>query len=320
MGSQVVVREGSRSEVVKSRKRGSLSGLRRSEAIAGYLFLLPNLLGFVTFSLFPFAAALVLAFTHWDLGSTPELVGLVNFSKMMKDDLFRKTLLNTCYYTFVAVPTGVFVAFCLALLINRKMRGVLMFRFTYFVPHVTLTVAAAIIWQWIYQPEFGLINYLLSLIGIEGPRWLYDSRWAMPAIIIMSNWHGIGTAMLIFLAGLQGIPAELYEAAIVDGASGWQQLTRITIPLISPATFFVLTTSFIGAFQGFDQFYIMTQGGPAFSTTTLVLYIFNNGFQYFKMGYASGMAAVLFLCILAFTTIQWWVARSWVYGFEVEQA
>lgn len=195
------------------------------------------------------------------------------------------------------------------------MRGVFAFRLIYFLPHVTLTVAAAIVWAWIYHPEFGLINYLLGLIGIEGPNWLFNSKSAMPALIIMSNWKGIGYAMLIFLAGLQGIPQELYEAAIMDGANGWYRLLKITIPMLSPTTFFVLTTSFIGAFQGFDQFYIMTQGGPSFATTTLVLHIFNNGFSYFKMGYASAMAFVLFLCILLITLVQWTSARTWVHGF-----
>jgi len=297
-------------------RRGSWSGLSRKRAIAGYLFLLPNFLGFAVFSVFPIGAALVLTFTDWDLASTPSFNGLANFSTMVKDSLFRQVLGNTVYYTFVAVPTGVLLAFVLALMINRKMWGVLIFRVVYFAPQVTLVVAAALIWQWIYHPEFGLINYLLGLVGIQGPRWCYDSTWAMPAVIIMSNWRGIGYSMLIFLAGLQGIPAELYEAALVDGASPWRQLLHITIPMLSPTTFFVLTTSLIGAFQGFDQFYILTQGGPANSTTTLVMYIFNNGFQYFKMGYAASMAAVLFVIILVITLIQWRLARTWVYGFS----
>jgi len=297
-------------------KRRKLTGLSRKRAITGYLFLLPNFLGFAIFSIFPIGAALVLTFTDWDLASTPSFNGLANFGTMLKDSLFRQVLGNTIYYTFVAVPTGVLLAFVLALMINRKMWGVLIFRVVYFAPQVTLVVAAALIWQWIYQPEFGLINYMLSLVGIQGPRWIYDSAWAMPAVIIMSNWRGIGYSMLIFLAGLQGIPPELYEAAVVDGASPWRQLLHITIPMLSPTTFFVLTTSLIGAFQGFDQFYILTQGGPANSTTTLVMYIFNNGFQYFKMGYAASMAAVLFVIILAVTLINWGLARKWVYGFS----
>jgi len=302
--------------VAPGRKKGALSGLRRQEAIAGYLFLLPNLLGFLAFSLFPIGAALLLMFTGWDLASSPQFAGLENFRLMAKDSIFIKSLFNTFYYSFVAVPTGVLAAFCLALLINRKMRGVLTFRIIYFLPHITLSVAAAIVWAWIYHPEFGLVNYLLSQIGIQGPMWLEDSRWAMPAVIIMSNWKGIGYAMLVFLAGLQGIPGELYEAATLDGANGWQQIRHITVPMLSPTTFFILTTSLIGAFQSFDQFYIMTRGGPSYSTTTVVLWLYNNAFQYFKMGYAAAMAGALFLCILTITLIQWRVAKAWVYGFE----
>lgn len=305
------------SSQVKGRRRRASAwrGLRGQEISAGYLFLLPNFLGFLSFSLFPIGAALLLVFTSWDLASTPKFAGLHNFSLMAKDSIFIKSLFNTFYYSFVAVPTGVFTAFWLALLMNRKMRGVLIFRVIYFLPHVTLGVAAAIVWAWIYHPEFGLVNYLLAQIGIQGPMWLEQSRWAMPAVIIMSNWRGIGYAMLVFLAGLQGIPEELYEAATLDGANGWQQLRHITVPMLSPTTFFILTTSLIGAFQSFDQFYIMTRGGPSYSTTTVVLWLFNNAFQYFKMGYAAAMAGVLFLCILTITLIQWRVARSWVYGF-----
>ena len=293
----------------------SLKGLRRKEAIAGYTFLIPNLIGFLTFSVFPILAALYLAFTNWDLATTPAFSGLENIFNMFEDELFWKALRNTFYFAGVAVPSGIFMAFWLAILVNRPMPGVFAFRLIYFLPHITLTVAAAIIWAWIYHPEFGLINYFLSFLGIQGPNWLFNSTWAMPAIIIMSNWKGIGYAMLIFLAGLQGIPAELYEAATVDGANSWQQLRHITVPMLSPTTFFVLVTSFIGAFQGFDQFYIMTQGGPAFATTTLVLHIFNNGFTYFNMGYASSMATVLFMVIMTITLIQWRVAKSWVHGF-----
>ena len=292
-----------------------LSGLQRKEELAGYLFILPNLIGFLVFLVFPILAAVYLTFTEWELSSAPAFTGLANFRAMIGDDIFLKAFGNTFYYAFVAVPTGVFLAFVVALGVNRPMRGVFAFRLIYFLPHVTLTVAAAIVWAWIYHPEFGIINYLLSLIGIQGPNWLFNSKSAMPALIIMSNWKGIGYAMLIFLAGLQGVPAELYEAAVMDGANGWYRLVKITIPMLSPTTFFVLTTSFIGAFQGFDQFYIMTNGGPSFATTTLVLHIFNNGFRYFKMGYASSMAFVLFLCILLITLIQWTSARTWVHGF-----
>ena len=222
-------------------------------------------------------------------------------------------------YTLGAVPIGVFIAFWLALLLNRKMRGVVFFRTVFFLPYVTLTVAIAIVWAWIYHPELGLVNYLLGFVGIDGPRWLQSTTWAMPAIIIMSNWKGIGYAMLIFLAGLQAIPQDLQEAATIDGASAFQRLRHITVPLLAPTTFFILVTSFIAAMQAFDQFYVMTQGGPAYATTTLVMYIFQNGFEWFQMGYAATVAVVLFASIFAITALQWRFARSWAYGHEIDR-
>jgi multiple sugar transport system permease protein len=301
-----------------SELRRAFSGLQREESTAGYLFILPNLLGFLAFSLLPIAFAAYITMTDWNLSKPPIFVGGQNFVTLVKDDLFWKTLWNTAYYTFVAVPTGVFIAFWLAVLMNRKMRGVIVLRTIYFLPQITLTVAAAVVWSWLYHPELGLFNYLLDKIGIEGPRWLQSTTWAMPAIIIMGNWHGIGFAMLILLAGLQGIPEEYYEAAEIDGGNAWQRLRFITVPLLTPTIFFVVVTSLIGAFQGFDQFYVMTNGGPAKATTTLVLYIFQNGFTFFKMGYGSALAFVLFVCILLITLVQWWLANRWVYGFQRE--
>jgi len=179
----------------------------------------------------------------------------------------------------------------------------------------SLSVAAAIVWLWVYHPEVGFLNLLLSKVGIEGPRWLLNRYTAMPSLILMGWWKGIGFAMLIFLAGLQGIPAELYEAATMDGANSRQRFFSITIPMLSPALFFVMVTSIIGAFQGFDVFYLMTRGGPANVTTTMVLHIYNNGFLYLKMGFASAMAMVLFGTIMLFTVLQWGFAKNWVHGF-----
>jgi len=296
--------------------RRAFSGLQGEETRAGYLFILPNLLGFMVFSLFPIVFALYITFTEWNLSKPPAFVGFANFITLWNDPLFWKTFFNTAYYTFVAVPTGVFIAFWLAILMNRKMPGIIFFRTIYFLPQITLTVAAAIVWSWLYQPEFGLFNYLLGLVGIDGPNWLSSTRWAMPAIIIMGNWQGMGFAMLIMLAGLQGVPNELYEAAEIDGANSWQSLRYITVPLMTPTIFFVVVTSLIGAFQGFDQFQIMTQGGPAKSTTTLVMYIYQNGFSFFKMGYGSALAFALFVTILIITFVQWQLANRWVYGFQ----
>lgn len=296
--------------------RSAFTGLRRSETIAGYIFILPNFLLFLAFTLFPIGFAFYLTFTDWDLSGASRYVGFANFAKMFADSLFWKTAGNTFYYTFVAVPTGVFVAFWLAVMMNRQIWGRITYRTLYFLPHVTLTAASALVWNWIYHPDLGLLNYLLGRIGIVGPPWLHSTTWAMPSVIIMSNWMGIAPAILIILAGLQGIPSELLEAAEIDGAGAWQKMRSVTLPLLTPAIFFVVVTSLIGAMQTFTQFYIMTQGGPAYATTPLVLYIFRNAFEFYKMGYAASIAIALFAVILVITIIQWRVAKTWVYGFE----
>jgi multiple sugar transport system permease protein len=298
--------------------RQAFTGIRREETISGYLFILPNFIGFIVFMLFPILFGFYIMFTDWNLSAERQFIGLKNFETLVKDRLFWKSLVNSIYYSFIAVPTGIFIAFWLALALNRKLRGMILFRTLFFLPQITLTVAAATVWRWIYQPEVGLINYLLGLIGIEGPNWIHSTSWAMPSVIIMSNWQGVGFAMLILLAGLQGIPDELYEATALDGANGWQQLRFVTLPMLSPALFFVIVTSLIGAFQSFDQFFVLTNGGPADATTTLTLYIFNNAFKFFKMGYGAALAAVLFLLILVITIVQWYVGKRWVFGFNGE--
>ena len=296
----------------------AFTGLRRGETIAGYLFLAPNFIGFIIFLLFPICFAFFIMLTDWSLAKPPQFVGLENFETMVNDRLFWKSLGNSFYYTFVAVPTGIFIAFWLALALNRKMRGIIFFRTVYFLPQITLTVAAATIWRWIYQPEIGMINHMLDWFGIDGPKWIHDTQWAMPSVIIMSNWQGIGFAMLILLAGLQGIPEEYYEAASIDGASGWQRMRYVTLPMLTPALFFVVVTSLIGAFQSFDQFFVLTQGGPAHATTPLTLYIFQNAFTFFKMGYGAALASVVFVIILIITIVQWRLARRWVIGFDID--
>lgn len=277
----------------------------RAEARAGYLFLLPNFLGFLAFSLIPIGICLGLTFTQWNLILPPKFIAGTNYTDMVSDTLFWKTLGNTIYYTVGAVPIAIFIAFWLALLLNRGMRGVKFFRTVYFLPYVTLTVAIAIVWSWLYNPDLGLVNYILGLVGVDGPAWLQDPSWAMPAVIIMSNWKGIGYPMLIFLAALQGVPEEYYESATLDGASWLQRIRHVTVPTIAPATFYIVVISFIGAMQGFDQFYVMTQGGPAYSTTTIVMYIYQQGFQWFDMGYAATLAMVLFALIALVTAVLW---------------
>jgi len=274
---------------------------------------MPNFLGFVLFSLVPLFASVALTFTKWNMVDAPKFAGADNYLTLVSDKLFWKTLGNAAYYTIVAVPIAVFLAFWLALLLNRSMRGMKFFRTVFFLPYVTLTVAIAIVWSWIYNPDLGLINYVLGLLGIDGPQWLESTTWAMPAVIIMSDWQGIGYPLLIFLAALQGVPEEYYDSARVDGASWLQQVRHVTVPMVAPATFFILVTSFIGAMQGFDQFYIMTQGGPAYSTTTIVMYIYQQGFQWFNMGYAATLAVALFLAIFLITIVGWRIGTSRVH-------
>jgi multiple sugar transport system permease protein len=283
--------------------------MRIRETIAGYLFLFPNFFGFLAFSFIPIIISFLLTFTRWDLASSPQFIGVKNYLDLVTDGLFWKYLWNTFYYAGLTVPLTIIVGFSLAYLLNRKIRGVIFFRTIYFLPSVTLIVAVAVIWSWLYNADFGLINFVLDKLGISGPNWLQSKTWAMPAIIIMGVWKGSGYSMLIYLAGLQSIPEEYYEASEIDGAGWWQQIRHITIPLIFPTTFFILVTSTIGAIQGFDQFYVMTRGGPAGATTTLVYYIFQNAFEWFNMGYAATAAAILFVIIMIITLLQWRFAK-----------
>lgn len=276
------------------------------------VFLLPNLLGFLVFILGPVIASFGLSFTNWDLLTQVKWAGFKNYQTLLSDQIFWKVLWNNIYYTVGTVPIGIVISLFLAIALNQKIKGVKVFRAIYFLPVISSTVAVAVVWQWLYNPEFGLLNYLLHLLGIDGPKWLTSTTWAMPAVMISSIWKGLGFNMLLFLAGLQGIPQIYYEAAQIDGASWWRQFRNITIPLLSPTTFFVVVMSIINSFQVFDQIYIMTGGGPARSTSVLVHYLYQNAFQYFKMGYASAIAYVLFFLVFIVTLIQLQRSKKWV--------
>ena len=279
------------------------------EALWGYFFLLPNILGFLIFTLGPVLAALFISLTEWDAITAPRFVGVANYSRLLlQDETFRKVLVNTVYYTGFSVPCGTVLALALALLLNQKLRGVLVYRTVYFLPVISSMVGVALVWQWLYNAEYGLINQFLFNLGITGPKWLASTRWAMPAVIIMSVWKGLGYNIVIFLAGLQDVPQFLYEAAELDGANGWQKLRNVTLPMLYPTTFFVIVMSIIGSFQAFDQVYVMTGGGPARATSVIVHYLYQSAFQYFEMGYASAMAYVLFVIIFVVTLVQ--VRRS----------
>jgi multiple sugar transport system permease protein len=286
---------------------------REHEGFAAFLFLLPSLVGFLVFTAIPVGAAFVLAFYDYDLLLGASFAGLENFKRLLSDDVFISSFLNTLYFVGATVPLTVVLGLAAAMLANQALRGVVIFRSVFLLPYVMVTVAVALVWKWIFLPDAGLLNTSLGLFGIKGPAWLTSQTWAMPALIIMSVWKFFGYNMVLFLAGLQNIPEHLYEAAKIDGANRWRRFISITLPMLSPVTFFVVVISVINSFQVFDQALVMTNGGPGHATTTLVLYIYQQGFQSFDMGYASAIALVLFASVFVFTAVQFWYQRRWVH-------
>ena len=290
------------------------SKLSKREAKFGYIFISPWLLGFLMFVVIPIIASLYLSFTNYELfKSGTSWVGLKNYMELLTQDrLFWKSLYNTIYFTVFSVPLGIAVALILALLLNRKLFGITIYRTIFYLPAVTSGVALSLLWVWLFEPNYGLINVILGKIGVQGPGWISDLLWAKPALILMSLW-GIGGIMVILLAGLQGVPEQLYEAAELDGANWWQKFVHVTFPMISPVIFFNLIMGVIGAFQYFTQAYVMTGGGPVDSTLFYVLYLFRQGFLLLRMGYASAMAWILVIITLILTIVQFKLASSWVY-------
>lgn len=277
-----------------------------------YLLLLPWLIGFLVFHLGPILGAFAFSVNDFHFTQGFTWVGLRHYQDLLADPLVFKTLINTIYYTVGSVGLGLIIAFALANLLNQKMRGINIFRTIFFLPSVITGVAVIMLWGLIFNSEFGMLNAVLAWFGIDGPAWLQDQRWAMPAVILMSLWN-IGWMMLVFLAGLQSIPQELYKAAEIDGAGGWARLRYITIPLISPVTFFLLIINLIASFQVFTPTYILTRGGPNNATMTISLLIFLAAFQWNRMGFASALAVVLFIIILLVTAVQFMLAGRWVY-------
>ncbi len=283
------------------------------EALWGYIFVGPWIIGFLVFTLGPVITSFGLSFADYELLTPPQWVGIKNYTELLtRDRLFLVSLYNTIYYTLFSVPLGIVLAFLLALLLNVRLPGMNFFRTVFYLPSVTSGVAVSLLWIWLFNPQYGLINYLLRSIGLPAPGWLVDPTWAKPAFILMSLW-GVGGTAVIFLAGLQGIPDSLYEAAMIDGANVWQKFWHVTVPMMTPVVFFNVVMGIIGSFQVFTSAYIMTSGGPQDSTLFYVLYLFRQGFQLLRMGYAAAMAWILFIIMVILTLLQFRLSEKWVY-------
>jgi len=265
---------------------------------------------FLIFAVVPMLFACYLSFTSFKFTSAPVWTGLRNLEILSQDRVFKIALRNTAIYTLGVVPTGMALSLLVALLMNQKIRGIVVFRMAYYLPVVTSTVASAVVWMWMFAVDVGVLNAMLESVGLPPQKWLLDTRLALPSLMFMSVWHGLGYSMIIYLAALQGIPAHLYEAAEIDGAGAWHKFSGVTLPLLKATTFFIFVTSVIGSFQVFGSVFVMTQGGPGYATTTMVHQIYLNAFRYLRMGYGASEALVLFAIIFALSMINWFFLRS----------
>ena len=283
--------------------------------ITGYLFIGPNIIIFLLFTIIPIIFSLIISFSNWDYTQGFSNINFnmgMNYVNMWKDEWFIKSLINTVVYSATLVPITVFLALIISVLVDKYVIGKTPVKLALFMPYISNIVAISIVWVVMYSP-YGPITQFLKSIGIKNPpQWLGDTHWALAGIIIMSIWAGIGYAVLIYTSAIQSLPEELYEAAKIDGANGIQRFTKITIPMLSPTTFFLITTTLIGSFQVFGQIYIMTKGGPGTSTHVLVYYIYTSAFTFFKMGYAASMSWILFIILFLVTIVQWKFQDKWV--------
>ena len=279
---------------------------------------LPAILGFFIWQIGPMIANFVISFTEWGVGSSPKFIGFANYKKLFFDDfIFKKSIGVTFYFAIGSVIASGITAFIVALLLNQQIKFKPIFRTVYFLPAIIPLVASSTIWMWLFNPNFGLLNHLLELLGLPGSEWIYGEATAVPSLILMTMWS-MGQTMIIFLAGLQGIPRQLYEAVEIDGGGWWARFAHVTIPMMTPTIFFHIVMGLIGSFQAFVQPYLMTQGGPNYATMFTVYYIYNNAFFYQRMGYASAIATILFLIILGFTLLIFATSNRWVY-YEVNK-
>ena len=291
------------------RRGGPLAG----ESKWAVLFLAPTLVGLAVLSAGPILATFVIGLTKWDLLTPPAFVGVDNFTKLAGDDRFLRALQNTFFFTATSVPIGIVIALGLALALNQRIRGIAWIRTAYFLPVVTSTIAVALVWQWIYSPNEGLLNQVIGLAGIAPQKWLVDPVLALPAIVAMSIWQGLGVNVIIFLAGLQAIPEELLDAASVDGAGRWGRFRSVVLPLLTPSMFFTGVLALISSFQVFDQIFVLQRPRPTEATITVVYFIYESGFKFFRMGYASAASWVLFLIVAVFSAIYFRLQRRWVH-------
>jgi len=287
--------------------------LRKFETKWGIALALPGITGYFLWVLGPTVAAIFMSFTDWSIAGKPQWIGWENYANLFSDFIFKKSLFVTFYYAIGSVIVGLAVSFFWALLLNVKVPGRSLFRTFFFIPSITPSVAVAMVWLTLYHPQFGLLNHVFKSLGLPTLKWIYDEKQVIPAFIVMSTWT-IGYTITIFLAGLQGIPEYLYEAAMLDGATWWHRLRHVTIPMMTPTIFFNLLMGLIGALQGgFTQAYIMTNGGPNYASMFYTYYIFLTGFQYGKMGYACALSVIMFLMIICLTIIIFRTSRYWVY-------
>ncbi len=299
--------------VVRPAKRASISRMQAREELIAYLLISPWVIGFLIFTAGALIFSFGLSFFKADLLSPAQFVGLDNYKRLLfEDKLFLQAVKVTTLYTLGVVPMQIGLSLSVALLLNQAIFGIGIWRTIFYLPSVVSGVAVAMIWLWFFQPDLGLFNALLALVGIQGPRWLFSEEWALPSIMLMSVWS-IGPAMIIFLAGLQSVPVDLYEAAQIDGANAWQQFTSITIPMISPQLLFNAVLGVIGSYQVFTASFVTTEGGPNNATMTLVLYLYREGFLTARFGYASTIAWVLFAIIMVFTLFTFRSTREAVF-------
>ena len=286
---------------------------KRKECIVAFSMIAPNLIGLAVFMVIPTFVSILISFTDWNLLNAANFIGIANFKELFSDPLFWKTLLNTVVYVFWKVPFNILISLILAVLINQQMYGRTFFRAILFLPIIASSVSVALLWQPLFDITNGMLNKILNSVGLPSSTWIYNPKTSMMSVIIVALWKELGYYMVMFLAGLQSIPSSYYEAAAIDGANPVRKFLFITVPLISPTTFFVLIISVIGSFQIFDLTTVLTAGGPANSTNTLVMYVYQAGFKFFRMGYASALSTILFIIILIFTIIQNQLAKRWVH-------